>query len=586
MDSYPNVWPDKGLFGFSGVDGDTDYHQPLVLSARSDGIGWNIALEPQPRLLANLGNQRLGPRNKPTDFVLPDCWYCSVRSGELSGVVEGAFVDRASIALTIAFNELPDDAVPDLFPVGDASISDDRVIFKGPGWWLAVVKSEPAPVRTFGLAYSTLSEDDALERATEVRDADLRAVINKRLGFYNLADVPDTIVDVKRRTYLKCAGVLKMNAESPQGRFTTRWFRSDAAHHRHVRLWDTAINALGLQHIHRELAHEAIEAVLLNQQPDGRVPLSIAPEDDKISPDFSHPPLLAWVVTQRFDPQKDAKFIRWCYPRLAKYVEWFETNRKRPNGLYGWKIRTADDPVTGARGAESAMSNSPRFDGVTEITAVDLSSYLVREFRSLEILSLELGLQNDAVEWRRRLRDVRDRVNALLWDTEDMFYYDLDQDNRFIPVKTTAGFMPLFGEIPDRDQAEALRTHLVHPHEFWTQFPAASVAEDEKQFSKDMWRGGTWPAVNLLLYHGLAAYKYYEEAHDLAHKTINEISYRYALTGCIYEYYDPIGKDSPGDLPRKGAPGAKGGAGFGVIEDYQPTAAAYIHLTHETARPS
>lgn len=584
MDYYPNIWPDKGLFGFSGVDGETKFDEPLVLSARSDGIGWNIALDPQPRLLANLGTQRLGPRNKPTDFVLPDCWYCSVRSGEHSGVVEGAFLDRATVAVTIAFKDIPNDAVPDIYPVGDATIAENRVLFSGSGWWLIVVKSEPHAVRQFGIAYSRVSEEDAHQRAAEALKADLRTVINKRLGFYNLVNVPETVVDIKRRTYIKCASVLKMNAESPQGRFTTRWFRCDATHHRDVRLWDTAINALGLGHIHRDLAHEAIESVLLAQQSDGRIPLAVSPDSDRISPDFSHPPLLAWVISHRLEGQKDAKFIRWCYPRLAKYVEWFES-RKRPNGLYGWKIRTEDDPITGARGAESAMGNSPRFDHATSITAVDLCSFLAREYRSLEIIALELGLQDDAVQWRHRLRDIRDKVNELLWDSEDMFYYDLDQDDQFIPVKTTAGLMPLFAEIADRDQAEALRTHLVHPHEFWTQFPAASVSEDEKEFSKDMWRGGAWPAANVLLHHGLTAYKYYEEAHDLAHKTINEISYRYALTGCIYEYYDPLGKDSPGELPRKGAPGAKGGAGFGVIEDYQPTAAAYIHLTNETTRP-
>ena len=586
MDSYPNIWPDRGLFGFSGVDGETRYTEPFVLSGRSDGIGWNVALSPQPRLLANLGTQRLGPRNRPTDFVLPDCWYCSVRCGDHKGVVEGAFIDRSSLTITMAFSDLPDDLLPDLYAVGDNHAENGHVLFEGKGWWLAVAKGDPAPVRSFGLACSYTSESDALDRAQKAMQVDVRPVINKRLGFYAFANVPETVVDVKRRAYLKCASILKMNAESPQGRFATRWFRSDAAHHRNVRLWDTAINVLGIQHIHRDLAHEAIESILLGQQEDGRVPLAVNPEDDNVSHDFSHPPLLAWVISQKLERKKDAKFLRWCYPRLAKYINWFETHRKQANGLFGWSIRTDDDPVTGARGAESAMGNSPRFDEAESITAVDLCSYLVREYRALEIMALELGMQKDAVEWRHRLRDVRDKVNELLWDTEDMFYYDLDHKGRFIPVKTVAGLMPLFAEIPDRDQAEALRTHVVHPHEFWTQFPAASVAEDESQFSKDMWRGSTFPAANVLLYRGLTAYKYYEEAHDLAHKTINEISYRYALTGCIYEYYDSLGKDSPADLPRKGAPGDKGGAGFGVIEDYQPTAASYIYLTHEIARPS
>lgn len=585
MDSYPNVWPEGGFFGFSGLDGETRYDEPLIMSGREDGVGWNFRLDPAPRLLANLGEQRLGPRNSPTDFVLPDCWYCSVRSGEQTGVVEGAFVDRSSLAIVIAFPESDGAAIPDLYPVGEATLVGNRVTFSGKGWWLVVLKSAADRTRRFGLGISYASVEEAAGRAEVAFDADVRAAIGKRLGFYTLANAPDTIVDIKRRAYFKAAAVLKLNVETPQGRFTTRWFRSDAAHHRCVRMLDSALIALGLQHIHRDLAHEVIEAVLSSQQEDGRVPLAASPNEGGLSPDFSNPPLLGWVLSQKLERQRDAKLLKRCYPRLAKYLNWFETHRKMDNGLYGWKIRTEDDPIRGARGAESAMGNSPRFDGVSSMTAVDLSSYMVREYRSMEIMALEMGLQKDAVEWHTRAREIKAKVDELLWDSEDMFYHDLDERGRFIPVKTTAGFLPMFAEIPDRDRAESLRMHLMHPHEFWTQCPVASVSEDANEHSKDMWRGAMWPPMNVLLFRALTAYKYYEEAHALAHKTINEISYRYALSGCLYEYYDQTGKDHPRALPRKGAQGAQGGAGFGVIEDCLPTAAAYIYLTHETARP-
>ena len=79
-----------------------------------------------------------------------------------------------------------------------------------------------------------------------------------------------------------------------------------------------------------------------------------------------------------------------------------------------------------------------------------------------------------------------DRVNELLWDDEDRFYYDLDEYGEFVPVKTTAGFMPLLGQIPDRDRAESLRMHLMNPNEFWAPFPVPSVSQDELSFSDDM----------------------------------------------------------------------------------------------------
>lgn len=586
MDSYPNVWPVDGLFGFSGVDGETRFDEALIMTGRDDGVGWNFWLEPKPCLLANVGSHRLLARNKPTDFVLPDCWFCSVQHGDHMGVVEGAFVDRASVAVTIGFSGLDEGDSPDLFPVGRAEIQEEQAVFRGKNWWLAVVKSEPGPVRRFGIGYSRDSEGEALERAAAARDVELREVIGKRLGFYEMFHVPDSIVDIKRRVYLKAAGVLKMNVESPQGRYGHRWFRSNGIHHRRVRPWDTAFQVLGMQHIHRELAHESIHAVLAGQQEDGRLPLAAGPsEPEGVSEEFSHPPLLSWVVCQKFERYRDVNFVKSCYPNLVRYVEWFDRQRKNENGLYGWRIRSEDDPVTGSRGAESAMSNSPRFDSVESMTAIDLSSYMANEYRALEVMALELGKGSEAAKWHARDRAIRESVNALMWDSEDMFYYDLDANGAFIPVKTTAGFMPMFAKIADRDQAEALRTHLMHPHEFWTPCPVASVAEDEAPYSKDMWRGAMWPTMNVLVYRGLISYKYYEEARALAHKTVNEIAYRYAISGCLYEYYDPAGQELPNGLPRKGAPGEHSGSGFGVIEEHQATAAAYLYLIHEIAGP-
>jgi neutral trehalase len=96
-----------------------------------------------------------------------------------------------------------------------------------------------------------------------------------------------------------------------------------------------------------------------------------------------------------------------------------------------------------------------------------------------------------------------------------------------------------------------------------------------------MWRGPAWINMNLLVYHGLKSYGFIEEAALLAHRSMEEITRWYTCTGCLYEYYDSLGETPPVQLPRKGAPGAAGGTGFGVVADLNWTAAAYIHFLHE-----
>ena len=266
---------------------------------------------------------------------------------------------------------------------------------------------------------------------------------------------------------------------------------------------------------------------------------------------------------------------------MVRYLEWFERNRKNENGLYGWRVRVDADPIRGARGGESGMDNSPRFDRITRMTAVDLSSYMASEYHCLAKIAHCLGKDGDVAEWRHRRNAIAGRVNELLWDDEDQFYYDLNEFGEFVAVKTTAGLMPLLGEIPDRDRAEALRMHIMNPKEFWSPAPLASVSMDEPDFSRDMWRGPMWPNVNLLLYYGLMAYGFFQEARELGRATLREIVNWYTRTGCFYEYYDSMGTLAPAELPRKGGVGEQGGVGFGVVADLHWTAAVYVHLTHE-----
>jgi neutral trehalase len=97
-----------------------------------------------------------------------------------------------------------------------------------------------------------------------------------------------------------------------------------------------------------------------------------------------------------------------------------------------------------------------------------------------------------------------------------------------------------------------------------------------------MWRGPAWPNVNVLIYYGLMSYGFFQEARELARATIREITRCYMRHGCFYECYDSSAATEPADLPRKGAPGERGGAGFGVVGDLHWTAAAFVHFVHET----
>ncbi|MCP4639027.1 MAG: hypothetical protein GY851_01265 [bacterium] len=582
MSEYANVWPRGGLFAFSGIDGETCHSEPFVAAGTLDGIGWDFWLTPRVTFSLHLGERRLEALRGLQDFCFSDCWRCTVSAHECDGQVRGGFVDRASMTFVVDVDESAGESATLTCDAATEDRDGCRVC-SGDGWWIAIREDSPTPCRRFSIAISYASEQEAVARAEAAHGSDIDEVVAARLAFYESLDVPESVWNEKRITFYKAAGVMKVNVESAQQDIPCRWTTPDRMPHRHMWLWDSAFHAVGWQHVSVSLAEDAIRAVLSKQTETGQLRLAVQPGVPPQEEQETQPPVVAWAVHDLYEHSERLEFVEEVYPALVRYVEWFETNRKRDNGLYGWSVRTDADPVRGARGGESGMDNSPRFDAIQEITAVDLSCYLAGECLALKRLARALGKRDEAAQWEERRLRIAEAVREELWDDEDRFFYDLDENGHLIPVKTTAGLMALHGRVADRDQAEALRVHMTHSHEFWTPLPLPSVSANEESYSEDMWRGPAWMNINVLLYDALKDNGFLEEAHNLAHRSMTEMARWYLNTGCIYEYYDALGDISPAELPRKGAAGTAGGTGFGVIADYHWSAAAYVYFAYETA---
>ena len=580
MADYANVWPSGGLFAFSGVDGKTCFREPFVASGTTDDVGWDFWLEPRLIVRPKCGEAPLRPMPQAGSFCFSDCWDFPVVVGETRGRLRGAFRDRSSMLLSIDMNSGAGLPPPELELPGDNCAGKIEFSVARRGCWVAVAQSEPARIRSFAIAISCANEAEALARARATLVADLNAVIEARLQFYTSARLPARMASTDEPIFYKALSVIKTNYESAQEDIPCRWTTPDRMPHRRMWLWDSAFHAVGSRHVSTQLAEEAIYALFAKQHADGKLALAVHPGKIELAEHDTQPPIVAWAVWKLFQRSENEEFLERVYDGLARYLQWFEQNRKNPNGLYGWYIRTDEDPVKAARGGESGMDNSPRFDQAAAMTAVDLCSYLAAEYLVMQKIAKKLGHSDDEAEWRRREQAIVERVNELLWDDEDRFYYDLDENGKPILVKTAAGLLALHGHIPDHDRAEALRTHLLSPAEFWPLFPVPTVACDEESFATDLWRGCTWLNINLLLFYALEHYGFLEEARLLARTSVDEVARWYRRTGCIHECYDPFGQTMPPDLPRKGAPGSAGGVGFGVIADFHWSAAAIVDFLY------
>ena len=89
-------------------------------------------------------------------------------------------------------------------------------------------------------------------------------------------------------------------------------------------------------------------------------------------------------------------------------------------------------------------------------------------------------------------------------------------------MKSATNFMPLFAGAATPERAKRMiNEHLLNPHEFWLAYPVASYAKTEPDYYQGShnecnWRGSTWAPTNYMIFQGLQAYGYHNEARELA----------------------------------------------------------------------
>ena len=224
------------------------------------------------------------------------------------------------------------------------------------------------------------------------------------------------------------------------------------------------------------------------------------------------------------------------YQRMHKYLLYWLTKLTKNNGALSY-WRSA--PHTGMDTQhERAGHWKADFDN-----GVDLNCYLHRDCLAFALLAAARKKPADAELFRGEAEKKKKAVQEFCWNEKDGFYYDVDnRTGQQIPVKSIAGFSPLWARIATEDQARRLvQEHLTNANEFWRKFPLSSLAATEKHYTESylpddvrgsLWRANTWIPTNYYIFHGLNAYGYHEIATRLA-----DITYQMVVKIGDREYY-------------------------------------------------
>ena len=306
--------------------------------------------------------------------------------------------------------------------------------------------------------------------------------------------------------------------------------------------WDNFFHALAYRHVDPCLAHDQLRILLDHQREDGMIPDAIHDEgtvthlDFPVEADVTKPPLIGWAAWKLYEHDHDREFLDEIYGALVKWNKWwFEKNDLDNNGLCEYQ-----HPFS------SGLDDSPLWDEGMPVESPDLNSYLCLQQDALARIAQVIGEEQEAARWAQRASELAQRMIQLRWDEKVGVFWATHAGER-IPVLTPFNLFPLItGRMPP-EIAVRLVSHLTDPAEFWTRYPAPSVALNDPKFNPlQMWRGPTWANINYLLIDGLFRSGYADLARELRARTLE------LLSGQIdfFEYYHP----QSGENPPKAAP--------------------------------
>ena len=255
-------------------------------------------------------------------------------------------------------------------------------------------------------------------------------------------------------------------------------------------------------------ANPTLDVFYQRQEPNGAIRCSYnietgLPVVEEDNPEGLGMPLFAWAEHNLYHKTANKKRVKDVFSTLHRYNEWIDSVFKQPNGLYRVPLSSSGAP------------NAPR-EKATYL--LDFNCMMAINVLYMAALADILNDKEASFQYKRQYFALKTRINALMWDNEDGFYYDIDKNEKRLQVKTIAAYWPLLAEIPNDDKAERMIARLVDPLHFGAPHPFPSLSVSEKAFEESGcgYRGSVFPHLTFMVIKGLERYQRWDIARDCA----------------------------------------------------------------------
>ncbi|HNW59383.1 MAG TPA: trehalase family glycosidase [bacterium] len=297
--------------------------------------------------------------------------------------------------------------------------------------------------------------------------------------------------------------------------------------------WDTYFINLGLLRMRMiDYARHNVEDLVFLLRKFGHVPAS----NSRDMLGYSQPPFLPWMVRDIYRATGEKEWLRRMLPDVVhEFKFWTSKPHTTPTGLYRYHPARdgALSPEESAM-AESGWIASPRFADPRRFNAIDLNALLSRNARMIYDLQVEAEGRGDDTLLQKAAG--LKKMMEFCWDDTAGFYYDNNfEDKKLSPVRSLAGFMPLFVEMVDNDRAQRIVGHL---KDFCT--PGGFALTDQNYgVKRSLWSAPLIqaPYVYTTL-KGLCDYDFMEDAADIGTNWLSMVHENYGKTGELWAWYN------------------------------------------------
>lgn len=382
--------------------------------------------------------------------------------------------------------------------------------------------------------------------------------MNKIMNKKEFAKYEKIITDYTAKSYLELL-------REPSGILTHKFLVPGAGYSQSLWDWDSWLTDLALNSIVKEDISEYEKGCVLNfldnAKEDGSV--SVFMNADSSRPKWLpqketniHKPILAQQTLFISEKENDFSWIKDYFPKLEKFIAYYETNCKHESGLFFWiddfAIGVDNEPCTFYRPERSSAS-------------IYLNCLMYKELLALSVIAEKLEFKDKAEIYNKKAVELKNAINSYCWDDKDGFYYSVDIN--LLPINPTqvlhkgaprhwncliqricvwTGFMAMWAGIADEKQAERMvKENYLNPNLYYANYGVYTLAPVEKMYqvihsnNPSCWLGPIWGISNYMTFDGLRKYGYKKLAKELALKTIKMLGMDIEKSGELHEYYSP-----------------------------------------------